>query len=142
MFPTRRLAAAEQWHRQGREGGEADPDPARLRMRSADERADRLDADVGGEDEEAGGDQLLRTTLGGGRAEPRPVNSQTTTNPASASIRLSAPKPISAIEPAAIPAPSAIPNSTKCQAIPPQASRRARSLELGALAGEERSAWR
>ena len=46
--------------------------------------------------------------------------------PASASIRLSAPKPISAIEPAAIPAPRAIANSTTCQAIPPQASRRAR----------------
>ena len=63
------------------------------------------------------------------------MNSQITTKPAIASIRLSAPNPISAIEPAAIPAPSAIANSTKCQAMPPQASKRARrsSLSLSAL---------
>jgi hypothetical protein len=55
-----------------------------------------------------------------------PVNSQSTTAPASASITLSTPKPMSAIELAAIPAATAIPNSTRCHAIPPQASRRAR----------------
>src|SRR5262245_26104784 len=48
------------------------------------------------------------------------------TKPASDSISESKPKPMSAIEPAAIPAPSAIANSTACQAFPPQASRRAR----------------
>ena len=45
-------------------------------------------------------------------------------------MKLSAPKPISAIEPAAIPAPTAIANSTTCQAIPPQASIRARRSSL------------
>jgi hypothetical protein len=63
------------------------------------------------------------------------VNSQTTTKTANASIALSAPKPMSAIEPAAIPAPIAIPNSTKCQAIPPQASRRARRCSLARSVG-------
>ena len=54
------------------------------------------------------------------------MNSQMITNPARPSIRLSAPKPISAIEPAAIPAPIAIANSNRCQAFPPHASSLAR----------------
>src|SRR5581483_6502795 len=59
--------------------------------------------------------------------DPRPpVNNQTITEPASASIKESAPNPISAIEPAAIPAPTAMANSMTCQALPPQASSRAR----------------
>src|SRR5436190_11139456 len=64
--------------------------------------------------------------------DPRrsPVYSQTTTRPARASMRLSAPKPISAIELAARPAPIAIANSTTCQAMPPQASMRARYSSL------------
>src|SRR5438132_10382042 len=50
--------------------------------------------------------------------------------PARLSIRESAPKPIKAIELAAMPAPTAIPNSTTCQAIPPQARSRARRSSL------------
>src|SRR5438132_1315847 len=52
--------------------------------------------------------------------------SRPTTGPARLSTRLSAPKPISAIEEAAIPAPIAIPNSTTCQPIPSQARALAR----------------
>jgi len=66
-----------------------------------------------------------------------PVKSQSTTNPASASISESAPKPIKAIELAAIPAPMAIANSTKWYAIPPQASSRARRSSR-ARSGERR----
>ncbi len=55
-----------------------------------------------------------------------PVNNQMITDPATPSIRLSAPKPISAIDPATIPAPTATANSIRCHALPPQARRRAR----------------
>jgi hypothetical protein len=41
-------------------------------------------------------------------------------------MRLSAPNPMGAIDPAAMPAVIATPNSTKCQAIPAQASNRTR----------------
>src|SRR5205814_1453065 len=54
----------EQRHRRRGERGQADPDPARGRVIGVDERAQRLDADVGGEQEEADGDQLLRAPLG------------------------------------------------------------------------------
>src|SRR5581483_214027 len=72
--------------------------------------------------------------------DPRPpVNNQTITEPASASINESAPNPISAIEPAAIPAPTAIANSITCQAFPPQASSRARrSSRARSSAAEDR----
>ena len=60
-----------------------------------------LDADVRGEDDERRGDQLLGAAL---RASPSstapPAMSHSTTTPAPASIRLSAPKPTSAMEPA------------------------------------------
>jgi hypothetical protein len=45
---------------------------------------------------------------------------------ASDSIRLSKPKPISAMDEATMPAATAMANSTKCHALPPQASSRAR----------------
>ena len=51
---------------------------------------------------------------------------QTMMKPASDSIRESKPKPISAIDEAAIPAPTAMANSTKCHPLPPHASTRAR----------------
>jgi len=47
-------------------------------------------------------------------------------NPATLSIRLSVPKPISAMDDAAMPAPTAMANSMKCQPIPPQARSQAR----------------
>ena len=59
-----------------------------------------------------------------------------TTKPASASIRLSAPKPIRAIEPAATPATTAIANSTTCQRDPAQASSRARRSSRARSAGD------
>jgi hypothetical protein len=58
------LHARKERHRHGREGCEADADPARLRVLSAGECADGLDADVGGENEEAQRDQLLGAALG------------------------------------------------------------------------------
>jgi len=79
-----------------------------LRMVSADEGADRLHAHVRGEKVEARGDELLHLALSPGDCNRLPVKSQTTTNPASASIRLSAPNPINAIELAATPAAMAI----------------------------------
>ena len=58
------------------------------------------------------------------------MNSQTVTVPASISTKESAPKPIRAIDPAAIPAPIAIANSMTCRAFPLQASSRARRSSL------------
>jgi hypothetical protein len=95
-------------------------------MVAAREHANRFRRDVCGQDEEADGNQLLGASLRACRLQAGPVKSQTTTKPTALSIRLSIPKPISAIEEAAIPATSAIANSMKCQAIPPQARRRAR----------------
>ncbi len=57
------LHSGEQRHRRRRERGQADSDPARLRVRSADKRAQSLRCHIGREDEEARGDQLLRPTL-------------------------------------------------------------------------------
>src|SRR4249919_3278153 len=57
------------------------------------------------------------------------------TEPANASISESIPKPTSAIDPAARPATSAIANSTRCQAFPPQARRRARDRSRSRRAG-------
>src|SRR5947207_2940803 len=51
---------------------------------------------------------------------------QSTMDPANASMRESAPKPMSAIDPAASPAPTAIAASTPCQPTPSQASALAR----------------
>ena len=59
------------------------------------------------------------------------MKSQMMTRPESASIRLSVPKPTSAIEPALIPAAIAIPNSTRCQPLPAHASTRARRCCVG-----------
>src|SRR5205085_6370719 len=52
---------------------------------------------------------------------------QMITELASTSIRESTPKPISAVEEAAAPAPTATANSIRCQALPAQASNRARA---------------
>jgi hypothetical protein len=57
--PDPTLDAREQRHRHGRESSEANADPARFGMVAARERANRLDPDIRGEDEEARGDQLL-----------------------------------------------------------------------------------
>src|SRR5207302_2391779 len=57
----------------------------------------------------------------------RRLKRQMITELASTSIRESIPKPISAVEEAAAPAPTATPNSTRCQALPAQASKRARA---------------
>ncbi len=56
----------------------------------------------------------------------RPVKSHTTTDRASASIRLSMPKPTSATDEAETPAATAIANSATCHRPPPHARRRAR----------------
>src|SRR2546423_5360462 len=101
------LPGRQQRHRRRCEGGEADPEPARVRLVAADQRAQRLDADVGGEDEEGDGEQLLGAPLCRARAETGAGEEPQTTRPASDSISESAPKPISAIEPAARPAPTA-----------------------------------
>ena len=57
------LHTREEWHRHGCESCQTDADPTCLRMLAAGERADGLDADVGGEDEEAQRDQLLGASL-------------------------------------------------------------------------------
>src|SRR4051794_30672197 len=62
-----------------------------------------------------------------GDAERVPAISHSTTTPAPASIRLSAPKPTRAGDAATIPAPTATAASTTCQASPIQASSRARA---------------
>src|SRR5581483_1809753 len=119
------LGRREGGHRHCGERCESDPEPTRLGVVAVRECADRLGGDVEGEDEEAGGDQLLGAPFGvvGGQAPSGEQPDET--SPANASIRLSAPKPISAIEPAAIPAARAIANSMKCQAMPPIARSRA-----------------
>src|SRR5207237_6041526 len=123
--PDPSLGGREQRHRRRREGSEAYADPARLRVRARNQRVNRLGADVRREEEEACGDQLLGTPLG--RLELEPPGSEAPDDEAGEALaRLSAPKPISAIEEAAIPAPIAIPNSTTCQPIPSQARPRAR----------------
>ena len=68
------------------------------------------------------------------------VKSQITTSPATLSMSESMPKPTSAIDDAASPAPIAIANSTKCHAMPPDASIRARRCRLNVSAGVSR-AW-
>ena len=65
------LCMGKERHGHRRERGQADSDPARLGMVAAGEGAYRFDRDVGGEDEEAGGDQLLGAPLGSGRAAAR-----------------------------------------------------------------------
>src|SRR5919198_471306 len=66
-------------------------------------------------------------------ARPIPIQLACGCEPAT---RLSAPKPISAIEDAAIPAPIAMPNSTTCHPIPSQARARARRTSpLGSARG-------
>jgi hypothetical protein len=67
--PDPTLDAREQGHRHGREGSEADPDPARFGVLAAGQGANRLDPDVGRQDEEAEGDQLLGPPLGTLRAD-------------------------------------------------------------------------
>ena len=44
---------------------ERDPEPAHIRALAADQRLDRLEADVGREHEELDRDELLRALLGG-----------------------------------------------------------------------------
>ena len=73
-----------------------------------------------------------------GRRARAELNRQRMTVPAPASIRLSSPKPTKAIEPAAMPAAIAIANSITCQALPPQASARARSHECLAFGRRRR----
>ena len=48
--------------------GQSNPNPARFWMVPAHQRADRLDGDVGGEDEVADGDELELVDTGGGVA--------------------------------------------------------------------------
>jgi hypothetical protein len=57
------LRPREQRHCRRRERGQTDPDPAGAWVMAGDEIANRLDADVGGELEVAGGDQLLCAAL-------------------------------------------------------------------------------
>src|SRR5919198_2253261 len=64
------LRASEQWHRRRGDGSQADPAPASSRTARTEQRSYRLDTDVGGQDEEAGGDELLRAALGTLRARP------------------------------------------------------------------------
>jgi len=54
------LRTGEQRHRDGGEGGQADPDPAHLWVIGVGEGTYRLNANVGGENVEADGDHLLR----------------------------------------------------------------------------------
>ena len=60
----------EQRHRRRGERGQADPDPACGWVVAGEECAQRLDADVSGEQEEADCDQLLRAPLGAAGATP------------------------------------------------------------------------
>src|SRR5439155_13683456 len=52
------------------ECGQADPEPACARLVAVEQAAQRLDADVGGQDEEAECNQLLRAALGPLGADP------------------------------------------------------------------------
>ena len=65
------LRVGKQRHRRRSERGQADSDPARVRVIAVDERAQCLDADVPGEQEETDGDQLLCAPLGAAGATPR-----------------------------------------------------------------------
>ena len=64
------LGECEQRHGRCREGGEADPDPARPRVMCAEQRSERLDEDVGDEQRVARRDELLGAALGSVRADP------------------------------------------------------------------------
>src|SRR5207247_10850516 len=64
------LGPSEKGHRWGSHGGETDPDPALPGMVAAEERAERLYADVGGKHHIARGDQLLSAALGRFGAHP------------------------------------------------------------------------
>ena len=94
-------------------------------MLAGDELVDRLVGDVGGEEEELDGDELLRAVSAACECSREPVKRQTMTRLAKPSMKESSPKETSAIEPAAMPAVSAMTPSAPIQASESQESRRA-----------------